>query len=320
MPPRVPSQCLRACAESAASHSRCPPSTARHFSSTPPASRRMTKNRRTFFRWLETQGKAFEKHEPGSGPSYLKNNSEATNQPFPENPQFRSLPVLSDDARETIWRKIMREGEAVKTVSAEYGVDMRRIAAVVRLKEAEKDWIARGQPMAKPYAKAVMEMLPSTDLRPGRLFEPINEIYVHSYTTQQVFLPTAESRHFTRKDAAKAFHPNMLSPDERVPHPELIQLERDILDGKDREESFEKFKAAAIESERAAAEKVALRARKEQERTTKVDSGRFQFRFKDINVDDVGKDGRSRHGTGWRYGVPFYDRKKGTVKIPTEVA
>ena len=37
------------------------------------------------------------------------------------------------------------------------------------------------------------------------------------------------------------------------------------------------------------------------------------------NVDDAGKDGRSRKGTGWRYGVPFYDRRRGEVKIPTKV-
>ncbi len=63
--------------------------------------------------------------------------------PFPLNPYFKSMPVLDDNARELIWEKIMRKGEAVKAVSAELGVDIRRVAAVVRLKEVEKDWEAK---------------------------------------------------------------------------------------------------------------------------------------------------------------------------------
>lgn len=42
-----------------------------------------------------------------------------------------------------IWEKVMRDGETVKAVSAELGVDIRRVAAVVRLKEVEKDWVAK---------------------------------------------------------------------------------------------------------------------------------------------------------------------------------
>lgn len=37
----------------------------------------------------------------------------------------------------------MRKGETIKAVSAELGVDIRRVAAVVRLKEVEKDWEAK---------------------------------------------------------------------------------------------------------------------------------------------------------------------------------
>lgn len=35
----------------------------------------------------------------------------------------------------------MKRGEALKAVSAEMGVDVRRIAAVVRLKQLEKQWV-----------------------------------------------------------------------------------------------------------------------------------------------------------------------------------
>src|SRR3569833_1966979 len=50
-----------------------------------------------------------------------------------------------------------------------------------------------------------------------------------------------------------------------------------------------------------------------------VQAARCEFRFKDVSVDDAGRDGRDPRGTGWRYGLPFYDRKVGQVKIPTSV-
>lgn len=62
-------------------------------------------------------------------------------QPFPNNPLFRSQPVLDNDTKELIWEKVTQRGEALKSVSAEMGVDVRRVAAVVRLKQVEKQWI-----------------------------------------------------------------------------------------------------------------------------------------------------------------------------------
>ena len=46
---------------------------------------------------------------------------------------------------------------------------------------------------------------------------------------------------------------------------------------------------------------------------------RWEFRFRDISVESVGKDGRSRSGVGARYGMPHEDRKKGQIKIPRRV-
>lgn len=63
-------------------------------------------------------------------------------QPFPNNPLFRSQPVLDEATRELIWEKVTQRGDSLKSVSAEMGVDVRRVAAVVRLKEVEKKWVA----------------------------------------------------------------------------------------------------------------------------------------------------------------------------------
>jgi hypothetical protein len=75
--------------------------------------------------------------EPAGRPNYI---GPLEDQPFPNNPLFRSQAVLDDSVRELIWQKIMQRGESIKAVSAEMGVDVRRVAAVVRLKEVQRNW------------------------------------------------------------------------------------------------------------------------------------------------------------------------------------
>lgn len=60
--------------------------------------------------------------------------------PFPLNKQFQSQSVLSEEFREEIWRRVTKDGKDVKVVSAEMGVEMNRVGAVVRLKTIEKEW------------------------------------------------------------------------------------------------------------------------------------------------------------------------------------
>ena len=60
--------------------------------------------------------------------------------PFPMNSQFRSQPVLSEELKDEIYRRVMEEKESVRDVSAALGVEMRRVGAVVRLKAVEKQW------------------------------------------------------------------------------------------------------------------------------------------------------------------------------------
>lgn len=61
--------------------------------------------------------------------------------PFPGNKYFKSQPVLSEGSREIIYQDVMQKGLPIKAVSAKYNVDVRRVAAVIRLKEIEKRWI-----------------------------------------------------------------------------------------------------------------------------------------------------------------------------------
>jgi hypothetical protein len=163
-------------------------------------------------------------------------------------------------------------------------------------------------------------MLPKHHLRQGDPpFEPINDIHIHSFTMQQLFLPTSESREFTREDAAKAFGDHILPPDQKIRIPELVQMERNIANNMPFEQAREEFIKAAAQSEKEAAEKQRARQQAAESRLVRVDSGRFEFRFEKINAEDVGPTGRARRAVGWRYGVPFMDRKRGQVKIPTSV-
>ncbi|KAI0162243.1 eukaryotic mitochondrial regulator protein-domain-containing protein [Xylariaceae sp. FL1272] len=333
MPPRIPIQAIDASAilHPSSGASVCLSQASRQQAtaafSTSVARPRFSQRRRDFRKWEAERGSAYKIHRTPGTPNYLASNlvfDEEGNKkfPFPINKHFVSHPVLDDAARELVWEKIMRRGETIKSVSAEYGIDIRRVAAIVRLKEVEKDWISRGERLAKPYAKAVLSMVPtwriSTDQQ-NDPYERINEIHVHPLAMQQIFWPTSESKHFTREDAAKAFHPTLLSADKRIPHPELVQMEREVAEGRALWDASERFKQAAMESERKAAEKQQAKVAAEEKKINRVNTDRFEFRFRDFNAEAVGHKGRSRNAVGWRYGTPYPDRAKDhQIKIPTQ--
>lgn len=184
--------------------------------------------------------------------------------------------------------------------------------------------ITQGKTLAIPYAKAMLNMLPTTPhvaTQKGKrpiVHEPINDLPVHPATRQQLFVPVAESRHFTREDAGKAFDNSLLPADERIPHPELVHAERELASGVSFEERLR------LAGERLAVEE-AERKREEEAKQAEiraqkvVPQRRWDFVFQDVSVESAGRNGRSAKGVGWRYGLPHQDRKKGQVKIPTKV-
>lgn len=149
----------------------------RQLSSTP--CRDMTRLRAQMFAWLNSRGKAFldpveqntnyltdydslgfrleegdvsrgsqEAHgleEAGQKTATRvggRNRSRRPRQPFPLNDHFISQPILSEQLRKEIWRRVKVDGKSIRIVSVELGVEMRRVAAVVRLMEIEKQWRA----------------------------------------------------------------------------------------------------------------------------------------------------------------------------------
>jgi hypothetical protein len=61
--------------------------------------------------------------------------------PFPLNKTFTSQNVLSEEFREAIYLKVVEDKMPVRSVSAELGVTMERVGAVVRMKQMERDWL-----------------------------------------------------------------------------------------------------------------------------------------------------------------------------------
>lgn len=170
-----------------------------------------------------------------------------------------------------------------------------------------------------PTTPYVDTSLPKNAGKRPIVHEPINDLPVHPATRQQLFVPVAESRHFTREDAAKAFDNNLLSADERIPHPELVKVVRDEVAGFSNEERRARAEQRYLEV--AEKKKKAEEAKRREELETKqtVPQRRWDFVFKDISVENAGRNGRDPRGVGWRYGLPHQDRKKGQVKIPTKV-
>lgn len=166
-------------------------------------------------------------------------------------------------------------------------------------------------------------MLPTTPLRP-ELKEPpphesINDLPVHPSTRKQLFVSTSESRDFSRADAAKSFNPKLLPADDRIAHPELVQLQKWINAGIPRSErqqlQQQRDEAAAAKSEEAERKRLAWEKRTQ----VVVPSRRWDFKFQDYSAEKVGKDGRQRGAVGLRYGMPHEDRKRGQYKLPQKV-
>ena len=149
--------------------------------------------------------------------------------------------------------------------------------------------------------------------------ESINDLPVHSQTLTQLFHPVPESTHFSRTSAARVFSHSLLPAEKRIPHPELVELTQVAMANKGREDIVNKRRQELEQEEVARYQKTRAAAVTKEEQVKKVENPRWQFRFEDIKVERVGRDGRAREGVGARYGVPPQDRKKGQIKIPTKV-
>lgn len=192
--------------------------------------------------------------------------------------------------------------------------------------------------------------------------EGINDLPVHTLTKQQLFYPTSESRPFNRIDAGRVFSgaprlPNSLDvaeggapktpawsdtksevigkqkhemqvlkpADSRIPHPHLIAHEQDKKYpelAKDQQEILQRYQQRLEEDVKSREKAREKKMAQEVARTTRIDTGRWEFVVKEVKATRLGTgaDGRGTASPGYRYGVPAQDRKRAQIKIPTRVA
>jgi Eukaryotic mitochondrial regulator protein len=174
----------------------------------------------------------------------------------------------------------------------------------------------QGKPLAKPYASAVLSMLPTT--RPGAPHENLNDLPVHASTTSQLFWPVSESRAFTRADAGEAFERGLLPAEKRIPHPQMVRMLNDATLPTNARERVEELQRQMREQDTKAEDKARGKHRRRVQNTTRVQGKRADFCFENVVVNEASV-GRTTPGIGSRYGVPHQDRKKGEVKIPRSV-
>lgn len=104
------------------------------------------------FDWINSEGRKLRHHEPGLQ-KFVTNLRELSMEdpspeqmsirPFPLNPNFTSESILSEELRGEIYRRVVQGKKSVKAVSHDLKVDIRRVAAVVRLVELERQWKAQ---------------------------------------------------------------------------------------------------------------------------------------------------------------------------------
>ena len=289
--------------------------------------------RGAMFAWLSGPGAVFK--QPTGEPQYLSSydrstwerkdkgrNPDAFVQPYPFNRYFKSQPVLSDAFREDIYTRVKQNNHSIRQVSAALSVSIERVAAVVRLKQVEKEHVAKGGKLSTFLTKALDQMLPVVDVPAdsksgsnggggggggGGVFENIQELQTHSLAGRQVFVPTSESREFTRADAGKEF--GLPAADVMVPHPDLVTLAKEKNEGVlIHERIMRQGERDRLEKSRREAAKERADERRRQKKVLEV--GRWKWCLTEAETGKV----------GFRYGFPLPDRKKGHVKIPTHVS
>ena len=93
--------------------------------------------KRTPFRGVDESEDARALEAAAEAPKLKKETMEDL-RPFPLNQYFTSQSILSEELREQIWKRVQVDGKSIRQVSVEMSVDMRRVAAVVRLVELER--------------------------------------------------------------------------------------------------------------------------------------------------------------------------------------
>ncbi|KAG8903307.1 hypothetical protein FRB99_003466 [Tulasnella sp. 403] len=97
----------------------------------------------TYQRWMTEYGRQFRHPTPGK-PNWL-----GGDHPFPMNPHFKPPPPTSDSLRQAIFDAHVRNPElnSVRELSQRFGLSLKRVEAIIRLKGLEVKWKMENRPL-----------------------------------------------------------------------------------------------------------------------------------------------------------------------------
>ncbi|KAI9311535.1 eukaryotic mitochondrial regulator protein-domain-containing protein [Dichotomocladium elegans] len=139
---------------------------------------KLSRRRRRFHEWVKEDGARFVRPSQGTT-NYIG----AT--PFPNNPLFQPRPPLSDQRRQEIYETFAANPEdwSIRKLATKFGISMRRVEAVLKLKESEL--------VLKTNATQILR-------------EPLVDIFPK--VKKPTFKLVDEHSTFTEKDAAKVLN------------------------------------------------------------------------------------------------------------------
>ncbi|KAG2226153.1 hypothetical protein INT45_003298 [Circinella minor] len=206
--PRVESQRLFSCTSRRWNEEKPADTTASTTEETPqeeqqteeePEPIKLSSRRRQFHAWVRE----------GGGARFVRPSQGTTNYlgatPFPSNPLFQPRPPLTDAARQEIYDTYTENPEdwSSRKLATKFGISMRRVEAVLKLKEAEKQMEMDGVPIQKKFTKGI-EKLMGADQSITPLTEPLVDIFPK--VKKPTFKSVDEDVDFTEQDAAKTLN------------------------------------------------------------------------------------------------------------------
>ncbi|KAI8064642.1 eukaryotic mitochondrial regulator protein-domain-containing protein [Gongronella butleri] len=159
---------------------------------------KLSRRRRRFHEWVKAEGSKYTRPAEGTT-NYLGNT------PFPNNPQFQPRPPLSDARREEVYQLYLSDPETwtIRQLAVKYGYSLKRIEAILKLKQSEKDMEANGVTLQRQFAKG-MEQYMGADQPVAELQEPLIDIFPNVGKPRMELLE--ENQPFTAKEAAEILH------------------------------------------------------------------------------------------------------------------
>ncbi|CAB5363054.1 unnamed protein product [Rhizophagus irregularis] len=200
--------------------------------------------------WLVNEGKNFT--DSYDRPNYL-----GSNIPFPMNPFFKPQPPLSDSTKEEIWLKFTQEGQTPRKIGTDYGVSLKRVEAILKLKKLEKDMDKKGITLQKNLSENIEKMLGARSFCAEPLTDTLPKVGVPNFETVD------ENQDFSPEDAAKILR-----------RPTLAKIQ-------EKEHQEELLKPFSLEENSTKDEQIMTLVGRDEKETNQ----RFQFKFKTVGKE-----------------------------------